>query len=1197
MERSAAREPAVQKLLRENNDDYNFDWEARLDYGKQIRGGKGLKKKPCVLGITPLAVYVLKGDSYELVRHVLHADAQLGIAPSSAAGSLSSPRGTAAGETLAIYGGGAEPLLVYGPAEQLAEAARRHQSMKAALRVAAPAPGAAAAAAGEGYGAAVAAPAMLARSAARRQADSGAQAADVDEDTAARDAGPRRFLVQNIISADFIDYSAIRSAYNARPPSEPGKEAQGQETEISALLRNLRRFSKEKGKEVEKYCSEHADKFGRDLGGTDKGEFSGTAEQQQLLHLPHVVAARRGAEQLRAAGHAAMRARTCAANVASALDLVRRCHSCAALFSRAEKLAAARKHYPALLQLEALEAQMRPLARHAYVAEYLSGAVPQLRSKIYQDVKEELTEWLSEVRKHEIVFGRQAVKWAEERIEQEPGNGRRPLRHVVLDANDEAEFGPDDQQDAAPMQPRPGGLLHQRRGSHEDGDDEADEEDWADDLLWDLDAEEADEGCGRRRGPGRRGEDQRNDDAGEHRADDDPTGPAQFLDKLTDSLMDPSDPDHEADGHREDDPLGIGGRTDRVTLRVVQNCQQVHEVLGRARVEGIDGGAMHVRKYYVDMRSRQLELLLDPSKQLEDVRRDDCELLAKLAGFFLVESVVRRSTSPPLCDDSVLHRWWEKASERMVGWMREAAVLPPEKRAKDWFQDRPCWDDIKAFADRNRQTLLAVEQVWNVGSGSGTGALRLGHLFDTLEHLKTTALVLLRDTAEVEIDFLSAQHAHVMVGFEATLDLEQVRPEDLSSAVAHLAEVSPDVVRRVRFFQPSFAEEGGAFSGIAFQEPPPPSAVHCAECVIMAEQPRLSAMLKHLNKKKDPQGRLLLTFRGVMGEVRCKIGGGERYELIETQQDLNDAVDLLITRSPSCGSDPLPRCTTSVLRAVTTIEYMMLDAFELALADGDEKIMSKVESLLRHLARKIELDTERMRSAAAHTNNVATLSVNAAALNAAALYLGHLFAEYAASVHISREGRLLPFSDARRRLAKTQRTAQKCACAMARDQVQSYVQLQLTADAYAEMYDSAHTPLSDLHHYLSSRWKDRRDRLPAVLAARLQRAELAVVDDRLCQVAKDIAFAAPDHHLHGGRAKALKRLKDDAEQLERVSDAPTKDGTALVKLKGCIDQMIDESAQLDQQPAPEAAGAALAGAESDASPARGRFGGWGWGRK
>eukprot|EP01065_Artemidia_motanka_P027273 TRINITY_DN32498_c0_g1_i1.p1 TRINITY_DN32498_c0_g1~~TRINITY_DN32498_c0_g1_i1.p1 ORF type:complete len:1147 (+),score=437.30 TRINITY_DN32498_c0_g1_i1:78-3443(+) len=1114
-----AGNPKVRRLLELYKDEYTLEHAAHVHYAKQK--GKGTKRKPCYVVMTRLSVYILKADdTVDLVRRLRHEDVTTEVLGEG--GSLS-PSAGREGVLLLRDRGHPEPVTIYGRRTELEKAAAECTRLaKALMRVAATAddrllPGSAAAAPD--------ALKLAAAGKARRRTNVAPKAAAATAGDAAQDPGPRRFLVQNIVSAEHVDYAAIRSAYSRADES-------------SALRRGLLQFGRDKEKEVEGLCSAHADRFGHKLAGLGAQADWKTEHLQEEIEQV-VGSVLQQAEQLSVAGQRTLRARSYSRNVSSTLKVVRQCHECSLLHRRAEALADAGKHYPALLAAEALEMHSRPLQHLDYVRGFLSDALPVLRKRVHTAVVHDLKDWLAESRDRTEDFGRRAMEWAECRLVDETmcGAPRREVFLVELD-DDSLEYDSGGEGSIASQSLNAGRAMQFLEASQSVEIDAVHIEDFAESQLWD------DKSVGGQP-----------DDEGEG------PGAAQFLEELTDLLMDTAPSGDQNAGPLSSPPRVRGPAP---SLRTVQNCQRVFDLLGRCGL--VDGGAASARRFYVEVRTQQLQILLrQPRSSLAGVRKDDCAWLARLAGFFLVEAIVRRSTSPPLCDDAVLHGWWELAAERVVGWMEEACT---------GAQQLTDWQSIQSFMDTNRKTCVAVEQLWSVGGSAGS--LRLRPLYDGITRLQRAALTALHKDAKDELDCLCLPHVEVEIRFDGPLKpraegATSTLPDELRQAVGAAAGVAPEAVVWVNCVDGS----------------------DTATCAIPAKPAELSAMKKKMAKS--------LSVGGVRGSMLTEIDNGERYRLVQHSADpkseRDTAARFLITMSPYCG-DP-PKCTTTVLRAVQIVDDVISAAFSFGMVDGDDHVLATVASLLIQFTCRIDEEVDRQSKSSAGSVHVATQSVNAAAFDAASLHLAAEFASRTAATYV-RDGKLLPFADVRKRLRASQARAQKQACKMVSRQVRDCVAM-ISAESYtgADAYDASHTPLSDLGNYLASRWNDRKTRLPPGLASQLQRAELAVVDQQLTQIAKSIAFAALPG-LHGCRSATLERLAADAALLEQQSEAPV----TLTGLNECLKQVGPEAAALDAQPLPPVTAAPPAPRQDAASPApaaegeakagRGFFGRLGW---
>eukprot|EP01064_Diplonema_japonicum_P039472 TRINITY_DN9903_c1_g2_i1.p1 TRINITY_DN9903_c1_g2~~TRINITY_DN9903_c1_g2_i1.p1 ORF type:complete len:969 (+),score=229.15 TRINITY_DN9903_c1_g2_i1:1688-4594(+) len=447
----------------------------------------------------------------------------------------------------------------------------------------------------------------------------------------------RKFLVNNIVSADFLDYSAIRSVYPARDTEEKNGI-----TESKNLVKQLGDFIVAQQAGVEQVVTESALDFMNSVNNCDA---LNPHQTENLKNRIADVATRvhTTTSSLLSAGQDVVKSRREHTNVCSALSHIKLCHNTALLHSKAERLASESKYYPALLASQELEEKVRPLLSHAYGQWVFNEAIPSLRNRIRAAVQSDFNQWLCTAISLAEPFGYKAVEWAGQRIASATDNQRR-VEHLEDDDDDDHSSS---------------GTRYRKQGSHVDTLSLAatsieDQEDWADELVWDV---------------------QPMDMKGSQGST---LGAAQFLETLSDQMVTPTNESEQK-------------------LKVVHASLKVFQCLDP------DNGAASLRKYYVANRSKQLMLKLDAAASVEDFTRD---WLAKITGFFLVDLVVMQSTHPPLCHEYHVQSAWESAAQTLEKWMTIAS------------QESGDWQALLKIKAMGLEVAVALEELWAVAGDS-----------------------------------------------------------------------------------------------------------------------------------------------------------------------------------------------------------------------------------------------------------------------------------------------------------------------------------------------------------------------------------------------------------------------------------------------------------------------------------------------
>eukprot|EP01059_Diplonema_ambulator_P021554 TRINITY_DN3581_c1_g1_i1.p1 TRINITY_DN3581_c1_g1~~TRINITY_DN3581_c1_g1_i1.p1 ORF type:complete len:988 (+),score=311.76 TRINITY_DN3581_c1_g1_i1:413-3376(+) len=600
----------ISRLLETNNDSFEVTLTLNnLKYEKK----KG-HMKPCVLVAGKVNVYILKEKTYELI----HLYAIKDVKP------------VASDSRLVLQGYESSYTLYGASATELHNAASELSRLSENL--------AAPVVLKQAVDETIASPLYPQNgldSSMAQGADWEAEQAALDEPTQTQG---RRFLVNNIASADFLDYSAIRSVYPARDTEEKNGV-----TESKSLVKQLEEFIAAQQSSVEQVVTESAIDFMNSVENCDALQPHQTENLKQKVAG---VASRVNVTttSLLTAGQGVVKSRKEYSNVCAALAHIKLCHTTALLHSKAERLASESKYYPALLASQELEEKVCPLLGHAYGRWVFNEAIPALRNRIRASVQSDFNQWLCTAVSLAEPFGHKAIGWARERIAA-ASEDQRKVEHLEDDEDDDQSFS---------SKPKKNGG-----GSHVDTisftcTSTEEQEDWADELVWDVQPMDTVANQGNT------------------------LGAAQFLEMLSDLMVHPQD-------EREQ------------KLKVVHSTLKVFQCLDS------DNGAVSMRKYYVANRKKQLTLILESVQSVADFTSD---WLAKITGFFLVDLVVMQSTHPPLCHEYHVQSAWEGASECLKKWMFTAS--------KQYDK----WGPLLKIKSEALEVAVALEELWAVAGDS-----------------------------------------------------------------------------------------------------------------------------------------------------------------------------------------------------------------------------------------------------------------------------------------------------------------------------------------------------------------------------------------------------------------------------------------------------------------------------------------------
>eukprot|EP01063_Lacrimia_lanifica_P009135 TRINITY_DN16160_c0_g1_i1.p1 TRINITY_DN16160_c0_g1~~TRINITY_DN16160_c0_g1_i1.p1 ORF type:complete len:1006 (+),score=328.79 TRINITY_DN16160_c0_g1_i1:130-3147(+) len=686
--------PSFLKLLQT----YNDAFEASVAVGDVAYEKKEGKLKPCVVAFTMLHCYVLKGDK-TLKRVAIFPVATL-AARFEGRDKLML---TAGDEVFPLWGEGIQAVHaalghMRDRGEQLQDAAR-----EAADRAADEPSSGDENACDDGDDDRLDKGTKPAAAAHNDPAPEADDAPGLHETTA----GPGGFLVNNIVSADFVDYSAVRSIY---PLKYSPDEERGPGSASRGLITQLEGFIAAEQARVEKVVCENAFEF---MTSVEQCEALKPGETQALHDFVEGIAAHvyDTAGSLCALGQGVVEAEEENRLVQEALQQTRLCHSAATLHRKAETLLAEGKYYPALNAAQELEEHARALLSHSYGQWVFHEALPALRQRIKQQVQYDFNAWLTMARQVAYSIGTKALDWAAQRTKASHGVERK----VAIVEHDDDE---DETTSARYHSSRCGaGAMRQRSlrlGGNAHGtsfggvsftenlsmsfcDDQTEDaqDDWALDMLWEVESQDTQAPAGLQQ----------------------PIGAAQFLELLSDEMINP------AEGP---------------ALKVVHTAMRVFQTLDPA------SGEAQLRRYYTENRKRQLALTLE---SMESCSKEK-DWLAGITGFFLVDLVVAKSTYPPLCQTYHTQGEWDDAVLCIEEWMNAANA-----KYTSWIQ----LDWIKSMG---LHVAVALEELWAVG---GDANLRLDPIYTALSNVRRCAMKELHVNTMRSIDAVLASESYQLV--------------------------------------------------------------------------------------------------------------------------------------------------------------------------------------------------------------------------------------------------------------------------------------------------------------------------------------------------------------------------------------------------------------------------------------------------
>eukprot|EP00659_Diplonema_papillatum_P018083 gene18083-27852_t len=674
---------AVRELLLANNDAFELSYALDgLLYDKK----KG-HMKPCFLAMTTLNVYVLKDPSYELVKKIPLENIRPRLSGETMVFKGVPPAGKGAdGDFYVKVADSAhrnELVTATARVEQLAIKLEQHEAIVTAAEESRQA-------------------AMDENDGGSKDGDAPGEANDTDEQKRpgaqrTRDqakpeeggvAGGRRFLVNNIASADFVDYSAIRSVY---PVRERDDKANG---DSKVLVKLLQEFIDTEQTGVEQEILTSGEVFMASVESCEALQPHTTRELKEKIALvtERVYTA---TQNLHKAGKDVVSTRQEYKHLTAALLHTHLCHNASVLHRKAEQLAHEKKYYPSLLASKELETCVQPLLNYSYGNWVFYTAVPALRALIKSSVHQDLNSWLTTIRRKADTFGHKALEWASNRIQASNVDQRK----VEL-VDDEVS---DDGSSSAARRPS-------RRSSMSSvGSESGDRgllDDWADDLLWDVQHVDTPHGA---------------------------SLGAQFLEHLTDLMVNPTDPND-------------------IKLSVVHTAMRVFKSLDP------DHGETSLQRYYTRNRARQLTLRLETVASLRDLTRT---WLAGVTGFFFVDLVVMQSTHPRLVHDYHIQGLWEQAAACLLKWL----VAKSEDAGASWEELL----EVKAVA---LEVVVALEEHLAVGGGS---SYRLDPLYEGISRIRAAAINKLHEKARNDVDDLLKSDKYQLVSMMAKPDDELCR--------------------------------------------------------------------------------------------------------------------------------------------------------------------------------------------------------------------------------------------------------------------------------------------------------------------------------------------------------------------------------------------------------------------------------------
>eukprot|EP00667_Euglena_gracilis_P002101 EG_transcript_2101 len=384
------------------------------------------------------------------------------------------------------------------------------------------------------------------------------------------------------------------------------------------MRRHLRDYAEEQRQSLERLCANQMESFLATMARVS--DISCDAAD-----LPELLQARAAAltaqvhataEHLQDAAATVNALRLGSHNIQQAMAVVRCCIDVAQLDARASQFLQQRKYYPALLTMEQLQERAAGLPDCKYGQYLRHQRIPAIQAAVLSAVRRSFNEWLAKIRALGDAIGARALEQAREQLAKRTGSLQRQAGlcrsagATVVATAAGAGIGRPDSSDAS-------------------------------------DAEDSEEARARAQ--------QDEDDAEQEALLHAQLGTGSVLRQDLSVLLGQPRGASLSPG----DPSG-GERGDGLSL---YSCQRIYERLHRAE---------ELQMYLMEQHQRQLEQELNALRRLPGPEwLSGAEVwYARLAGFFVIEDVLRKATSPPLVSDLHLCALWEQARRTITSMLR-----------------------------------------------------------------------------------------------------------------------------------------------------------------------------------------------------------------------------------------------------------------------------------------------------------------------------------------------------------------------------------------------------------------------------------------------------------------------------------------------------------------------------------------------